>query len=111
MFQKVSILIIAIFILFNIGIAFSGIRCRNDIISVGDAKILVASKIQSCGQIIDKDSYTKKIEISSGKDDIYIDKRIDIWSVRIQERGENYCYPLTFENGILTDIGSWNRCD
>lgn len=93
------------------GAVFAGIRCSNDIISVGDTKILVLSKIQSCGQVLDKDSYTKEIEGLSGDDKIKIQKRIDLWSIRVKDRGSQYCYPLTFEDGILTSIGSWNRCN
>lgn len=115
MVRKILITIfLGIFFLGN-GSVFAGIRCGNDIISIGDTKILVTSKIQSCGRILDKDTYTKEISDSSGEEEIKTSKRIDIridrWSVRIKERGGYYCYPLTFEDGILTNIGSWSRCD
>jgi len=117
MFRKIFVTIfVSIFFLSN-GNVFAGIRCGNDIISIGDTKILVINKIQSCGHILDKDAYTKEISDSpSGKEEIKTPKkttiRIDLWSVRIKERGgHHYCYPLTFEDGILTHIGSWSRCD
>ena len=111
MYQKILMITIVFAIFLDNGVAFSGIRCGNDIISVGDTKTIVASKIQSCGQIIDKDSYIKETENSSEENSIKIQKKIDLWSVRIQERGSHYCYPLTFEDGILIDIGSWDRCN
>lgn len=112
MSQKISVLIISVILLFGSGISFSGVRCDNDIISVGDTKALVASKIGSCGQVLSKDSYVKEIENSSGENSTKVQKLIDLWSVRIQEKGGNYyCYPLTFEDGILIDIGSWDQCN
>jgi len=110
-----KILIIALSF-FYVGIAFAGVRCGNDIISIGDTKITVVNKLQSCGKILNKDTYTKEIETQLEENEdgekIKIQKRIDLWSIRIQERGNNhYCYPLTFEDGILTEIGRWSRCN
>lgn len=107
MFRKILITILGTIFFLSSGSVFAGIRCGNDIISIGNTKILVTNKIQSCGRILDKDTYTKEISDSSGGEGI----RIDFWSVRIKERGGHYCYPLTFEDGILTTIGSWSRCD
>ncbi|WDP92167.1 MAG: DUF2845 domain-containing protein [Desulfobacter sp.] len=110
MLRKSSILIVSLFFIFNHAPLFAGIRCGNDIISTGNTKSVVAAKIQSCGQILDKDAYLKTVE-DAEDNTIKTEKKIDLWSVRIKERGNNYCYPLTFEDGVLTDIGAWSRCN
>nr|WP_320192599.1 DUF2845 domain-containing protein [uncultured Desulfobacter sp.] len=113
--KQICIIVLACFLFYD-GIAFAGVRCGNDIISIGDIKTTVVSKLQSCGEILNKDTYTKEIETElnekEGWGKIKIQKRIDLWSIRIREKGSNYyCYPLTFEDNILTEIGRWSRCD
>ena len=102
--------------LFYGGIAFAGVRCGNDIISIGDSKTTVVGKLRSCGEILNKDTYTKEeekqLDKKEGGEKIKIQKRIDLWSIRIRERGNNhYCYPLTFEDDVLTEVGQWSRCE
>ncbi|WP_394699249.1 DUF2845 domain-containing protein [uncultured Desulfobacter sp.] len=53
--------------LFYGGIAFAGVRCGNDIISIGDTKTTVVSKLRECGDILNKDTYTKEIKTQLNK--------------------------------------------
>ncbi|WP_319574854.1 DUF2845 domain-containing protein [uncultured Desulfobacter sp.] len=112
--KKIFIISLSSFLFYG-GIAFAGVRCGNDIISIGDTKTTVVSKLRECGDILNKDTYTKEIKTQlnkkKGGEKITIQKRIDLWSIRIRERGGHYCYPLTFEDDILTEIGQWSRCD
>lgn len=113
MFLKKSQIFIFLVLIFSGHATVSaGIRCGNDIISPGDTKTLVAGKLQSCGDILDRDSYVKETTTTASETETTTgSQKIDIWSIRITERGNSYCYPLTFEDGLLTEIGSWSRCN
>ena len=87
--------------------AYAGIRCGNDIISEKDTKMAVLVKLKSCGEVLDKDTYTKE----SGKDGSSTEKLVEQWYVRVKEKGSHYCYQLVFEEGLLETIGNWTRCD
>ena len=39
------------------------------------------------------------------------EKLVERWYIRVNERGGKYCYPLTFEDGLLQNIGNWTKCD
>jgi len=84
----------------------AGIRCGNDIISKGDTKMDVMVRLENCGTIMDKDSYTRE----SGTGETKTQTLIETWYLRVKDRGSSYCYPITFEDGVLETIGKWTRC-
>lgn len=63
-------------------------------------------------EVVKKETTSKK-ENGTGKNikKIEEEKMIERWYIRVKERGGMYCYPLTFEEGILKDIGSWKQCN
>ena len=93
----------------------AGIRCENDIISVGDTSSEVIIKLRRCGELLYKEVVRKEITVKKPvkkKDEkIREEKLIDIWHVRVKQRGHWYCYPLYLEEGRLQSIGRWSRCD
>jgi hypothetical protein len=93
----------------------AGIRCNNDLISLGDTSSEVVLKLDLCGKVLGKevvsrettmDTYNKKTGNKVKKEKI-----IEIWYIQVNERGGKYCYPLSFEEGRLQNIGHWSRCD
>lgn len=109
-----SILIIAITIMFFHPL-YAGIRCKNDLISIGDAPSEVRIKLSKCGKVLDKEVVRKETTIENDDnrtvDKIKKEKLIEIWYIRVEECGSMYCYPLSFEEGRLKNIGRWSRCD
>lgn len=93
----------------------AGIRCGNDIISVGDSMAQVVMKLSKCGKVLDKNVVSTETTINrddtSDGDKIKKKKVTEIWFIRVSERGGMYCYPLTFEEGFLKSIGDWSQCD
>jgi len=108
------ILTVAIIIIFSYPI-YAGIRCENDIISVGDTSSEVRIKLSKCGKVLDKETVNKEtvIDVDEKKDGEKVKKETltEIWTVRVKERGGMYCYPLLIEEGRLMDISRWSRCD
>lgn len=93
----------------------AGIRCENDIISIGDTSSEVMVKLSRCGQVLNKEVIRKETSVETNKnksdEKVKKEKLIELWSIRVKERGGMYCYPLTFEEGRLQSIGRWSRCD
>ena len=93
----------------------AGIRCAIDLISIGDTSSEVMLKLNRCGEVLDKEVVSKQtvVESDSTKTGETVSKETmtEIWYVRVKERGGAYCYPLTFEEGLLQNIGRWSRCD
>lgn len=92
----------------------AGIRCGNDIISIGDTSFEVMAKISRCGEVLSKETVGKETSIENGSttgDKIKKVRVVELWYVRVKEGSNSYCYPLTFEEGRLKNIGSWKRCD
>ncbi len=93
----------------------AGIRCENDIISVGDTASVVMIKLRKCGELLYKEVVKKEIKINKSTkqkgEKIKKEKLIDVWHVRVNERGHHYCYPLYLEDGRLQSVGRWSRCD
>jgi hypothetical protein len=93
------------------------IRCGNDFISPGDSTFEVTLKMQKCGEIVGKENVGKETtttkEYGPGRDTMKteVEKMVERWYVRVQEHGGKYCYPLTFEEGILKKIGNWKQCN
>ena len=83
-------------------LAQAGIRCKNDIISEGDTSSEVMIKLMECGTVLDKEIVSRET---------IVEKVTEIWYIRVKERGGMYCYPLSFEEGVLQRIGNWSRCD
>lgn len=114
MMTRLITAVLAIF--FVCGPAY-GIRCANDIISTGDTDMAVRLKLENCGEIIDRRVIKK--EITSNADaknhqDVEInaeERLVERWYIRVSEQGGKYCYPLTFSEGILKEIGNWTKCD
>ncbi len=92
---------------------YGGIRCENDIISVGDTSSEVTIKLQKCGEVLNKEVIKKETIIDEKKsgETVKKEKLVELWSIRVKERGGMYCYPLTFEEGRLQSIGNWSKCD
>ena len=94
---------------------YAGIRCENDIISIGDTSSEVMIKLSRCGKVLDKEVVRKEtvVEIDNKKngEKVKKEKLIEIWYIRVKERGGMYCYPLSFEEGRLQRIGNWSKCD
>ncbi|MCG8638040.1 MAG: DUF2845 domain-containing protein [Desulfobacterales bacterium] len=109
--RYLHIFLTAIILLSLFSPANAGIRCGNDIISTGETKVEVLVKLKSCGEILEKDAYIKESTYKKGSDEITSQVKVDQWQIRIKERGSHYCYPITFEDGELTTIGRWSRCD
>ena len=92
--------------------ASAGIRCGNDLISVGDTSFEARIKLETCGTVIDKERVGTTTETQSGgKRAAARERLIERWYIRVHERGGTYCYPLTFEEGLLKEIGIWRKCD
>lgn len=91
--------------------AQAGIRCANDLISKGDTTFEVQLKLKQCGEVLGQEVIRKERIQGKGDVDIEVERRIELWHIRVQEQGGAYCYPLTFEEGTLKEIGSWKRCD
>lgn len=93
----------------------AGIRCENDIISVGETSSEVMVKLSRCGEVLNKEVVSKETSVDTNekKSDEKVKKEILIehWYIRLKERGGMYCYPLTFEEGRLQSIGNWSKCD
>ncbi len=93
----------------------AGIRCENDIISVGDTSSEVMIKLSRCGKVLDKEVVRKEttVETDDKKNGEKVKKETltEIWYIRVKERGGMYCYPLSFEEGRLQSIGNWSKCD
>lgn len=93
----------------------AGIRCKNDIISIGETSSEVMLKLSMCGEVLNKEVIRKEtsIEINKNKsgEKVKREKLIELWYIRVKERGGMYCYPLTFEEGRLQSIGDWSRCN
>lgn len=93
----------------------AGIRCDNDIISIGDTTAEAIIKLSKCGEVLGKEVVRKETSVSTNKNEsdykVKKEKLIEIWYIRVEERGGMYCYPLTFEEGRLQSVGKWSRCD
>ena len=107
-------LTIATITIFSIPI-HAGIRCQNDLISVGDTTSEVRLTLRKCGEVLDRETIKKEtiVDVDAKKGGKAVKKQTltDIWYIRVKERGGMYCYPLSFEEGRLIDIGRWRRCD
>ena len=94
---------------------YGGIRCENDIISIGDTSSEVMIKLSRCGEVLNKEVVKKETIVDPNEKKpgakIKIEKIIELWYIRVKERGGMYCYPLTFEEGRLQSIGNWSKCD
>ena len=100
--MKKSIIITALaigFVLPDLGFA---IRCGNDIIEIGDTTFEVEMKLEECGKVLKK--YVARRRSGSSRPEK------ERWHIRVEERVTAYCYPLTFEDGILTEIRDWTEC-
>ncbi|MCG8641654.1 MAG: DUF2845 domain-containing protein [Desulfobacterales bacterium] len=92
--------------------AQAGIRCKNDIISEGDTSSEVKIKLMACGTVLDKEIVSRETVVKKKTDKtVKKEKVTEIWYIRVKERGGMYCYPLSFEEGVLQRIGNWSRCD
>lgn len=92
--------------------AVAGIRCGNDLISVGDTSFEVRIKLDLCGSIIEKERVGTTTETQSeGEKAVAEERNIERWYIRVNEKGGAYCYPLTFEGGRLLEIGTWRKCN
>ena len=92
--------------------AQGGIRCGNDLISVGDTRFDVQVKLGDCGSILDRQQVGTRTETEAAATGTVAEERVvERWHIRVNERGGAYCYPLTFVEGVLTEIGSWRRCN
>jgi len=100
-----------------LGHAAADIRCGNDFISPGDSTFEVTIKMGKCGEILGKENVGKETtttkEHGPGRDTTKteVEKMIERWYIQVQEQGGKYCYPLTFEEGILKKIGNWKKCN
>lgn len=112
--KTVVIFLTLLFVLYSNPV-FAGIRCGNDLISIGDTPSEVMLKLRKCGEILDKEVTRKEIYVEAvgedSKEKVKKEKLIEHWYIRVKERGGMYCYTLSFEEGRLTDIGDWSRCD
>ena len=93
--------------------AHAGIRCENDLISPGETTFEVQVKLGKCGEVLNKEVVGTQTTKEKKADDKVEEKEkvVERWYIRVQERGGMYCYPLTFEDGLLTNIGNWTKCD
>jgi hypothetical protein len=93
----------------------AGIRCENDIISIGETSSEVILKLGRCGEVLNKEVIRKETSVETNKnksgEKVKIERLIELWHIRVKERGGMYCYPLTFEEGRLQRIGNWSRCN
>ena len=78
------------------------IRCGSDIIELGDTTFEVEMKLEECGKVLKK--YVSRRPSGSSRPEI------QRWHIRVEERVTAYCYPLTFEDGVLTKILDWTEC-
>lgn len=93
--------------------AHAGIRCENDIISLGETTFEVQVKLSKCGEVLNKEVVGTQTTKEKKADDKVEEKEkvVERWYIRVKERGGMYCYPLTFEDGLLKNIGNWSKCD
>ena len=92
--------------------ANAGIRCGNDLIVPGETSFDVRMKLAVCGSIISEEHVGTRTDTESNGAKVVAEERVvKRWYIRVRERGGTYCYPLTFEEGILTQIGGWRRCE
>lgn len=93
--------------------AQAGIRCENDIISTGETTFQVQAKLSMCGEVLGKEVVGTQTTKEKKADDKVEEKEklVERWYIRVNERGGKYCYPLTFEDGLLQNIGNWTKCD
>ncbi len=93
----------------------AGIRCENDLISTGETSSEVMIKLNKCGEVLNKEVIRKEtsVDTTENKFDQKVkkEKLIELWYIRVKERGGMYCYPLTFEEGRLQSVGNWTKCD
>lgn len=84
-------------------------------LSTGQTTSEVMVKLSMCGEVLNKEVIRKDTSVDMDKDKhdekVIREKLIELWYVRVKERGGMYCYPLTFEEGRLKSIGNWNKCD
>jgi hypothetical protein len=91
--------------------AQAGIRCGNDLISVGETSFAVQIKLENCGSVIAKEQIGTSTETTEASDaEVAEEHFVERWFIRVKERGGTYCYPLTFEQGLLREIGTWRKC-
>lgn len=82
------------------------------LITIGETSFEVIKKLATCGMVIDKAlvaTHTESKKIAQGE--VSEECIVERWYIRVDEKGGSYCYPLTFEEGILKEIGNWRRCD
>jgi hypothetical protein len=92
--------------------ANAGIRCGNDLITIGETSFEVLTKLEACGHLIDKEPVATRTETDrSDQEETSEEHLIERWYIRVDEKGGGYCYPLTFEEGILKEIGGWHQCE
>jgi hypothetical protein len=95
----------------------AGVRCENDLISIGDTSPEVMVKLSRCGTVLDKKMIGKETTVyadngeKKGGEKVKKETLIEVWFIRVEERGEHYCYPLSFKAGRLQKIGAWSRCE
>ncbi len=93
----------------------AGIRCGNDIISIGDISSEVMIKLKKCGEVLNKEVISKETVIETDVkkigDKVKKETLTERWYIRVKESGGTYCYPLSFEEGSLQSIGIWRKCD
>ena len=94
---------------------YAGIRCENDIISIGETSAEVMIKLSRCGEVLNKEVVSKETSVDTNKkksdEKVKKEKLMELWYIRVKERGGMYCYPLTFEEGRLKSVGNWSKCD
>jgi hypothetical protein len=94
---------------------YAGIRCKNDLISIGATSSEVMVKLSRCGEVLNKEVVRKETSVDTDeKESVGKVKKeilIELWYIRVNERGGMYCYPLTFEEGRLQSVGRWSKCD
>lgn len=94
---------------------YAGVRCENDIISIGDTPSEVMIKLSKCGEVLNKEIVSKETTVETNENvsgqKIKKEKYTEVWYIRVKERGSLYCYPLSFVEGRLQSIGKWSKCD
>jgi len=86
--------------------AEAGIRCGNDLISIGDSTMTVMTKLSGCGRVVHRETLRTEEEFQRGK---WVTVTVTEWYIVVEERGRKYGYPLTFKGGRLIAIGRWHR--
>jgi hypothetical protein len=107
MLKRLFILVISFFLAVPVS---AGVTCSNTIISTGDTNLEVLSKLKKCGKILNKDAMWKE---SASKENNTINKEwlVEHWYIKVSEQAGIYCYPLTFNKGVLKDIGNLEKCE